>query len=119
MQRRKPKNEKHEMEVEIEKVVEASKAAQSAAKIADREEQTAHNKESRTTSSRRRTRRNTSRTWKLNSRRFVMTSWTRTSSHRPKTIAGAEGHQQRTFKMSSSLSKSILNRSQRSDRLAM
>ena len=34
-------------------------------------------------------------------------------------IAGAEGHQRRTPKRSSSLSKSILNRSQRSDRLAM
>ena len=31
-------------------------------------------------------------------------------------IAGTEGHQQRTPKRSSSLSKSILNRSQRSDR---
>ena len=31
-------------------------------------------------------------------------------------IAGADGHQQRTPKRSSSLSKSILNRSQRSDR---
>ena len=90
MQRRKPKNEKHEMEVEIDKVVKAQKEAQSTAKVADREEQIAHNKESRTTSSRRRTRRNTSRKWKLNSRRFVMASslsWTRTSSRRqPKAI---------------------------------
>ena len=31
-------------------------------------------------------------------------------------IAGTEGHQQRTLKISSSLNKSILNRSQRSDR---
>ena len=81
-----PKNEKVEMEVEIENVVKAQKDAQSAAEIADREEQIAHNKESGTTSSRRRTRRNTSLKWKLNSRRSVMTSplsWTRTSSHRP------------------------------------
>ena len=55
LRRRKPKNEKHEMEVEIEKVVKAQKEAQSAAEVADREEQIAHNKESRTTSSRRRT----------------------------------------------------------------
>ena len=34
-------------------------------------------------------------------------------------VTGAEGHQQRTPKRSSSLSKSILSRSQRSDRLAM
>ena len=45
MQRRKPKNEKHEMEVEIEKVVKAQKEAQSAAEVADRKEQTAHNNE--------------------------------------------------------------------------
>ena len=69
-----PKNEKHEIEVEIEKVVKAQKEAQSAAEVADREEQIANNKESRTTCSRRRTRRNTSQEWKLNSRRFVMTS---------------------------------------------
>ena len=61
---------KHEMEVEIVKVVQAQKEAQSAAEIADREEQIAHHKESRTTSSTRRTRRNTSRKWKLNSRRL-------------------------------------------------
>ena len=86
MQRRIPKNEKHEMEVEIEKAVKAQKEAQSAAEIAGRQEQTAHNKESRTTSSRRRTRRDTLRKWKLNSRSFAMTSSlsrTRTSSHRP------------------------------------
>ena len=71
---------KHEMEVEVEKVVKAQKEAQSAAEIADKEEQMAHKKESRTTSSRRRTRRNTSRKWKLNSRRSVITSshsWTK------------------------------------------
>ena len=61
LQRRKPKNEKHEMDVEIDKVVKAHKEAQSAAEVADREEEIAHNKESRTTSSRRRTRRDTSR----------------------------------------------------------
>ena len=80
------RTKKHEMEVEIEKVAKAQKEAQCAAEIADREEQIAHNKESRTTSSRRRTRRNTSRKWKLNSRRCVVTSspsWPRTSSHRP------------------------------------
>ena len=33
--------------------------------------------------------------------------------------AGAEGHRQRTLMSSSSLSESIMNRSQRSDRLAM
>ena len=59
------------MEVQIEKVVKAQKEAQSAAELADREEQSAHNKESKTTSSNRRTRRNTSRKWKLNSRRSV------------------------------------------------
>ena len=41
------------MEVEIEKVVKAQKEIQSAAEVADREEQTAHNKESRSTSRRR------------------------------------------------------------------
>ena len=41
------KNEKHEMEVEIEKVVKAQKEAQPAAEVADREGQIAHNKESR------------------------------------------------------------------------
>ena len=38
---------KREMEVEIEKCVKAQKEAQSAAEVADREEQIAHNKESR------------------------------------------------------------------------
>ena len=42
LQRRIPKDEKHEMEVEIEKVVKAQKD-QSAAEIADREEQIAYN----------------------------------------------------------------------------
>ena len=51
LQRRIPKNEKHEMEGEIEKVVKAHEEAQSAAEVADREEQIAHNKESRTTGS--------------------------------------------------------------------
>ena len=76
---------KQDMEVEIEKIVNAQKEAQSAAEIADREEQTAHNKESRTMSSRSRARKKTSRKWKLNSRRCVISSlsWTRTSSHRP------------------------------------
>ena len=86
MQRRIPKNEKHEMDVEIEKVVKAQKEAQPAAEIADREEHIARNKESRTTSSTRRMRRNTSRKWKLNSRRSMMASslsWTRTAPHRP------------------------------------
>ena len=68
MQRRKQKNEKHEMEVEIEKVVKAQKETQSAAEVADGEEQIAHNRESRATSSGRRTRGKTSRKWKLNSR---------------------------------------------------
>ena len=54
LQRRIPKNEKHVMEVKIERVVKAQKKAQSADEMADREEQIAHNKESRTTSSRRR-----------------------------------------------------------------
>ena len=45
LQRRKPKNEKHVMEVEIEKVVKARKEAQSAAELAHREEQIAHIKE--------------------------------------------------------------------------
>ena len=36
LQRRKPKNEKHEMEVEIEKVVKAQKEAQSAAEVTER-----------------------------------------------------------------------------------
>ena len=91
LQRRKPKNEKHEMEVEIKKVVKAQKEAQSAAEVADRKEQIAHNKESRTTSSRRRTRRNTSR--KSNSRRSVKASslsWTRASSHRPEGLQEPE-----------------------------
>ena len=35
-QRKKPKNEKHEIEAEIEKVVKAQKEAQSAAEVADR-----------------------------------------------------------------------------------
>ena len=82
LQRGIPKNEKHEVEVEIEKVVKAQKEAQSTAEIADREEQNAHNKESRTSNSTRRT----PRKWKLNFRRSVTTSslsWTRTSSHLP------------------------------------
>ena len=58
------------MEVEIEKVVKAWNEVQSAAEVADREEQIAHNKESRTTSSRRRMRENASRKWKLNSGRI-------------------------------------------------
>ena len=101
MQRRKSKNEKHEMEVEIEKIVKAQNEAQSAVEVADIK-------------------------WKLNSRSFVMLSshsWTKPSSHQPqhagpsaRRIAGTEYHQQRTPQRSSSLSKSILNRSQRSDR---
>ena len=81
------------------------------------EEQIAHNKESRTTSSTRRTRRNTSRKWKLNSKRSMMASSLMDKNLIPsaRRIAGAEGHQQRTPKRSFSLSKSILNRSQRSD----
>ena len=115
LQRRKPKNEKHEMEVEIEKVVKAQTEAQSAAEVADREEQIAH-KESRTTSSGRRTRRNTSRKWKLNSRRSMMASslsWLIPSARR---IALAEDHEPRTPKISSSSSESIMNRWPRSDR---
>ena len=75
MQRRKPKNEKHEMEVEIEKTVKAQKEAQSAA---------------------RRTRRKTSRKWKLNSRRFVMIAlMDKNLIPSARRIAGAEGHQQK------------------------
>ena len=92
MQRRIPKYEKHEMEVEIEKVVKAQKEAQSAAEVADRGEHIAHSKESMAQVA---------------------------AEEDARRIAGAEGHQQRTPKRSSSLSKSILNRSQRSDRLAM
>ena len=44
LQRRIPKNEKHEMEVEIEKVAKAQKKVLSAVEIADRGEQIAHNK---------------------------------------------------------------------------
>ena len=47
LQRTKPKNEKLEMEVQIEKVVKAQKEAQSADEVADREEQTSHNRESK------------------------------------------------------------------------
>ena len=55
LQRRIPKNEQHEMEVEIEKVVKAWKEAQSAAEIADREKRIADKKrKKRTTSSTRR-----------------------------------------------------------------
>ena len=74
------------MEVQIEKVVKAQKEAHSAAELADREEQIAHNKESKATSSNRCTRRNTSQKWKLNSRRSVKASslsWTRNSSQWP------------------------------------
>ena len=107
------------MEVEIEKVVKAWKEAQSAAEVADRKEQIAHNRESRATGSRRRTRGNTSRKWELNSRRSVMTSslsWTRTSFPSARRIAETECHRQRTPKRSSSWSESITNRSPRSDR---
>ena len=89
------------MEVEIEKIVKAQNEAQSAAQVADIK-------------------------WKLNSRSVVMLSshsWTKPSSHKPqhagpsaRRIAGTEYHQQLTPKRSFSLSKSILNRSQRSDR---
>ena len=83
---------KHEMEVEIEKVVKAQKEAQSALVVADTKEQIAHNKESRA--------------------QVV-------AEENARRIAGAGGHQHRTPKRSSSLSESILNRSQRGDRLAM
>ena len=122
LQRRIPKNEKHEVEVVIEKVVKAQKEAQSAAETGDREEQIAHNKESRTTSSTRRTRRNTSRKWKLNSTRSVMTSslsWTRTSSHQPDGLQEPKDINKGRPRGHPVLSKSILNRSQRSDRPAM
>ena len=110
------------MEVEIEKVVKAWNEVQSAAEVADREEQIAHNKESRTTSSRRRMRENASRKWKLNSGRYVMTSslpWTRTSSHRPEGLQKPKAISKRALKTSSSLSESIMTRSQISDRFAM
>ena len=77
------------MEVEIEKVVKAQKEAEFAAEVADREEQIAHDKESRAQ---------------------VI------AEEDARRIAGAEGHQQRTLKRSSSLSESIMNRSPRSDR---
>ena len=85
-QRSIPKNENMRWRLRSKKVVKAQKEAPSVAEVADREDQIAHNKESMTTSSTRRTRRNTSRKWKLNSRRSVMTSslsWTRTSAHQP------------------------------------
>ena len=120
MQRRIPKDEKHEMDVEIEKVVKAQKD-QSAAEIADREEQIAYNRESRTTSSTRRTRRTTSRKWKLNSRRSMMASslsWTRTSSHRPDGLQKPKDITKDAQEVIQ-LEQVDLNSSQRSDRLAM
>ena len=113
---------KNEMEVEIDKVVKAKKEAQSAAESGDREEQLAHNKESMTTSSTRRTRGNTSRKWKLNSRRSVMTSslsWTRASSHQPDGLQEPKDVNKGRPRGHQVLNKSILHRSQRSDRLAM
>ena len=89
LQRRKPKNEKHEMEVEIEKGVKAQKEAQSAAEVADKEEQISLNKESRAQVA---------------------------AEEDSRRIAEPEGHQQRTLKRLSSLSESITNRSPRSDR---
>ena len=89
MKRRKPKNENMRWRLRSRSLSEAQKEAQSAAEVADREEQIAHNKESKAQVAA-----------EDDARRF----------------AGAEGHQQRTPKRSSSLSKSVLNRSQRSDR---
>ena len=87
MQRRILKNEKHEMEVEMWKVVKAQKEAQSAAEIVDG--------------------RFFDDILALMDKNFIPSA---------RRIAGTEGHQQRTLKRSSSLSKSNLNRSQRSDR---
>ena len=80
------------MEVEIEKVVDAQKEAQSAAEIAGREEQIARNKESRA--------------------QVIAMEVARM-------IAGAEGHQQKDAQEIIQLERDDLNRSQRSDRLAM
>ena len=78
---------KHEMEVDMWKVVKAQKDAQSAAEIVDR--------------------RFFDDILALMDKNFIPSA---------RRTAGTEGHQQRTLKRSSSLSKSNLNRSQRSDR---
>ena len=118
LQRRFPKNEKHEMEVEIEKVVKSQKEVQSAAEMADREEQIAHNKESRITSSAKEyVAKVEAELQKIGDDILALMDNNFIPSARR--ITGGEGHQQKTPKRSSSLSKSILNRSQRSDRLAM
>ena len=85
MKGRKPKNENMRWRLRTRSLQEA----QSAAEVAVREEQIAHNKE----------------------------SMAQVAAEEDATrIAGAEGPQQRTPKRSSSLSKSIMSRSQRSDR---
>ena len=93
---------KHEMEVQIENVVKTQKEAQATAEVADREEQIAHNKESRATSC----------------RRGVCQKDCRSVRSSEGKSPRTDGHQQRTPKRSSSLSESIMNRSQGSDRLA-
>ena len=120
-----PKNEKHEMEVEISRLIRKLGlqlrllTERNKLHTTKKEEQIAHNKESRTTSSRRRTRRNTSRKVEAEFQKicddiFAVMDKNLISSARR--IARTEGHQQRTLKRSSRLSKSILNRSLRSDR---
>ena len=114
MQRRKPKNEKHEMEVEIDKVVKAQKEAQSTAKVADREEtnctqQRKQDNEQQASYAKEYVAKVEAEFQKicdgilaLMDKNFIPSA--------------AEGHQQGTLKISSNLSKSILNRSQRSNR---
>ena len=109
---------KNELEVEIEKVVKAQKDAQSAAEIAEREGNKLHTtkKAGQRTARVVRVAKVEAELQKICDDILALLDKNLIPSARR--IAGAEGHQQRTPKRSSSLSKSILNRSQRSDRLA-
>ena len=122
LQRRIPKNEKHEMEVEIENLVKAHKEAQSVAEIADREEPTCtqqrkQDNEQHASYAKEYVAKVEAGPQKICDDIFALMDKNLIPSARR--ITGAEGHQQRTPRRSSSLSKSILNKSQRSDKLAM
>ena len=111
LQQRRPKNERHEVEVSERKFSPQARSLT--------EEQIARNKESRATGSRRRTRGNTSRKWNFGLQKIcdgILALMDKNLIPSARRIAGAEGHQQRTVKRSSSLSESIMNRAPRSDR---
>ena len=106
------------MEVEIEKVVKAQKEAYSAAEAADRgticTQQRKQDNKQHASYAKEYVAKVEADIQKIYEGILVLMDKNLIPSARR--TAGAEGHQQRRLKRSSSLSKSILNRSQRNDR---